>query len=101
MFTKAWALGIDVLPLLLGPTSDADVPWPLRDRPSIRAVDPTAWNDLVLQLSQRLQVSVRDLSQLSATDDAADEEEAYRTLVSYRTGDVWVRSTCRDPSGAT
>jgi hypothetical protein len=72
----AWALGIDVLPLLLGPTSDADVPWPLRDRPSIRAIDPTAWNDLVLQLSQRLQVSVRDRSQLAAADDAADDEDA-------------------------
>jgi hypothetical protein len=56
----AWALGIDVLPLLLGPTSGDDVPWPLRDRPSIRAQDPTAWNDLVHQLSSRLQVSVRD-----------------------------------------
>lgn len=56
----AWALGIDVLPLLLGATSEADVPWPLRDRPSIRAQDPTAWNQLVLQLSSRLLVAVRD-----------------------------------------
>jgi hypothetical protein len=56
----AWALGIDVLPLLLGATSETDVPWPLRDRPSIRAQDPTAWNELVLQLSHRLQVPVRD-----------------------------------------
>src|SRR3954470_1423113 len=32
----AWALGIDVLPLLLGATSTTDIPWPLRDRPSIR-----------------------------------------------------------------
>jgi hypothetical protein len=56
----AWALGIDVLPLLLGATSETDVPWPLRDRPSIRAQDPTAWNELVTQLSHRLQVGVRD-----------------------------------------
>lgn len=56
----AWALGIDVLPLLLGATSETDVPWPLRDRPSIRAQDPTAWNELVMQLSHRLQVGLRD-----------------------------------------
>jgi hypothetical protein len=62
----AWALGIDVLPLLLGATSETDVPWPLRDRPSIRAQDPTAWNELVTQLSHRLQAAVRDRVNLAA-----------------------------------
>jgi hypothetical protein len=55
----AWALGIDVLPLLLGATSATDVPWPLRDRPSIRAQDEAAWRELVQQLSHRLQVTLR------------------------------------------
>lgn len=55
----AWALGIDVLPLLLGATSPNDVPWPLRNRPSIRAQDGAAWLDLVQQLSHRLQVPLR------------------------------------------
>ena len=55
----AWALGIDVLPLLLGATNESDVPWPLRDRPRLRAQDESAWNDLVRQLSHRLQVAVR------------------------------------------
>jgi hypothetical protein len=55
----AWALGIDVLPLLLGATSTTDIPWPLRDRPSIRAQDEAAWRELVQQLSDRLQVPLR------------------------------------------
>jgi hypothetical protein len=59
----AWALGIDVLPLLLSATSPNDVPWPLRDRPSIRAQDEAAWRDLVQQLSHRLQVPLRQPAQ--------------------------------------
>ena len=59
----AWALGIDVLPLLLGATSPNDVPWPLRDRPSLRAQEEAAWSDLVQQLSHRLQVPLRKPSQ--------------------------------------
>lgn len=55
----AWALGIDVLPLLLGATSQTDVPWPLRDRPNIRAQDEAAWRELVQQLAHRLQVPLR------------------------------------------
>lgn len=72
----AWALGIDVLPLLLGSTSVDDVPWPLRDRPSIRAQDTTAWNDLVHQLSSRLQVSVRDRADLPRPSDAPQPRAA-------------------------
>jgi len=72
----AWALGIDVLPLLLGPTSGDDVPWPLRDRPSIRAQDPSAWNDLVHQLSSRLQVSVRDRADLAQPLDVSPPSAA-------------------------
>ncbi|HKU43357.1 MAG TPA: hypothetical protein VJR89_34585 [Polyangiales bacterium] len=59
----AWALGIDVLPLLLGATNPTDVPWPLRDRPSIRAQDEAAWRQLVQQLSHRLQVTLRPVAQ--------------------------------------
>jgi hypothetical protein len=56
----AWALGIDVVPLMLGATHAADLPWPLRERSSIRPTDAGAWNGLMQQLSQRLQVSLRE-----------------------------------------
>lgn len=55
----AWALGIDVLPLLLGAAHDGDLPWPLRDRTTLRPQDPGVWEELISQLSQRLQVPQR------------------------------------------
>ena len=64
----AWALGIDVLPLLLGATSTSDVPWPLRDRPSLRAQDEAAWRELVQQLSHRLQVPLRQPQPAAAVE---------------------------------
>ena len=55
----AWALGIDVVPLLLGATHEGDLPWPLRERTCIRPQDTLAWNGLIEQLAQRLQVTQR------------------------------------------
>ena len=52
----AWALGIDVIPLLRGSTDASALPWPIRSCPSIRPTDAADWDRLLEDLSLRLDV---------------------------------------------
>jgi hypothetical protein len=55
----AWALGIDLVPLLYGDTDASQMPWPLRDYPVVRPEKPGAWDKLVADLALRLDVPAR------------------------------------------
>jgi hypothetical protein len=55
----AWALGIDIVPLLLAGTDTSHLPWPVRSSPSIRPAEAGEWDRLVEDLSLRLDVPRR------------------------------------------
>jgi hypothetical protein len=55
----AWALGVEIVPLLFGDTHPSQLPWPLRDYPIVRPDEPGAWKRLVLDLGLRLGIPAR------------------------------------------
>ena len=59
----AWALGIDVIPLICGGMSSQSLPWPLRSCPSIRPADPADWDRLIEDLSLRLDAPRRSVAE--------------------------------------
>jgi len=61
----AWALGIDVIPMLLGGTDTSHLPWPVRNYPSVRPAEQAEWNRLVQDLSQRLNVPLAAAEELT------------------------------------
>jgi hypothetical protein len=50
----AWALGIEVVPLLFGTKQSHYLPWPVRSSSPVRLEEPGAWETLVTELSDRL-----------------------------------------------
>jgi hypothetical protein len=57
-----WALGIDVIPLLVGDADAGQLPWPVRGCPSIRPADPADWDRLIEDLSLRLDAPRRPVA---------------------------------------
>lgn len=57
----AWALGVEIVPLLFGDTHASQLPWPLRDYPVVWPDEPGAWKRLVLDLGLRLGIPARPI----------------------------------------
>jgi hypothetical protein len=62
----AWALGLEVLPVLYGATQAQCLPWPVRSNPGANLDEPGAWEQLLVTLAQRLDAPPR---RLPDTDD--------------------------------
>jgi hypothetical protein len=71
----AWALGIDLVPLLYGDTDPARMPWPLRDYPVVRPEKPGAWDKLVADLALRLDVPTRSAANDPPPPSAAERSD--------------------------
>ena len=67
----AWALGIDIIPVLFGTTQPSALPWPVRSNDAVRIQQPGAWEALVSKLSQRLGVQPRRTARPAAPEVAS------------------------------